>query len=66
MSEKNISRLMHDMNSDLSSLFQALQVLDTNWRDDHEIIAKILPLSVQKVEQLMKNWDEVKTHLRAE
>lgn len=63
MSERDSSRLIHDMNSDLSALFQALQVADKNWREDAELLEKLMPLMLQKVEQLMRNWDEVKTHL---
>jgi hypothetical protein len=44
--------LVHDINSSLSALQGALEVMKDEWRSNPELVEKILPLTVEKINQL--------------
>ena len=44
--------LVHDINSSLSALFGALEVIKDEWRSNPELVEKILPLTLEKINQL--------------
>ena len=44
--------LVHDINSSLSALQGAMEVIQDEWRSNPELVEKILPLTVDKINQL--------------
>ncbi len=48
----NIENLTHDINSTLSSLLSALEVINDEWKSNPQLVDKILPLTEQKLELL--------------
>ena len=56
-------KLIHDMNSGLGSLVQAMELLaDKNMRSD-DLVDKIAPLSLEKIESLIDIWEQLKPNL---
>lgn len=49
VSESNIT---HDINSTLSSLLSALELVNDEWKTNPELVDKILPLTSQKLDLL--------------
>jgi len=45
-------KLQHDINSSLSSLLSALQLIEEEWKTNPEIVEKILPLTSSKLSDL--------------
>lgn len=58
------SKLVHDMNSSLAALEQALILLDENHSTDQELVEKILPLSRQKMTEILALWFRVKEEMK--
>ena len=48
------SNLTHDINSTLSSLLSALELVNDEWKNNPELVDKILPLTAQKLELLQE------------
>lgn len=46
------SNLTHDINSTLSSLLSALELVNDEWKNNPELVDKILPLTSQKLDLL--------------
>lgn len=46
------NKLQHDINSTLSSLLSALELVRDEWKDNQELVEKILPLSKSKINEL--------------
>jgi hypothetical protein len=42
----------HDINSTLSALLSALELVNDEWKTNPELVDKILPLTVQKLDLL--------------
>ncbi len=60
---KNKSKLIHDMNSGLGSLGQAMELLvDKEMRTD-DLVDKIAPLSLAKIKALIQIWEQLKPKL---
>ncbi len=55
----NRSKLVHDMNSSLTSLEQALLLIQEN-KTDQELLSQILPLSCEKMVEILSLWEEIK------
>ena len=47
------SHLTHDINSTLSSLLSAFELINDEWKSNPELVDKILPLTVNKLELLI-------------
>lgn len=58
------SKLVHDMNSSLAALEQALILLDENLKSDSELVEKIIPLSRQKMTEILALWSCVKEEIK--
>ena len=57
-------RLLHDINSNISALTQAIELLDRNWKKDEvTVIAELLPLMVGKIDQLNSDWQKLKNKI---
>lgn len=50
--EKNNQTLVHDINSSLSALQGAVEVMKDEWRTNPELVEQILPLTLEKINQL--------------
>lgn len=48
----NEANLTHDINSTLSSLLSALELVNDEWKTNPELVDKILPLTSQKLDLL--------------
>lgn len=48
----NEANLTHDINSTLSSLLSALELVNDEWKSNPELVDKILPLTTQKLDLL--------------
>jgi hypothetical protein len=44
--------LVHDINSSISALHGALEVITDEWKTNPELVERILPLAVDKIHQL--------------
>lgn len=44
--------LVHDINSSISALQGAMEVIQEEWRSNPELVEKILPLTLEKITQL--------------
>lgn len=44
--------LVHDINSSLSALQGAMEVVNDEWRSNPELVEKVLPLTIEKIYQL--------------
>ena len=56
--------LVHDINSTLSSLLSALEVVNDEWKSNPELVDKILPLTVQKLDLLEEQLRHYRTKFR--
>ncbi len=46
------SVIIHDINSTLSALMSAMELMNDEWRNNPELVDKILPLTEQKLSLL--------------
>lgn len=46
------NNLTHDINSTLSALLSALELVNDEWKSNPELVDKILPLTTQKLDLL--------------
>ena len=51
---KSDNNLIHDINSNLSSLLSALELINDEWKTNPELVDKILPLTNQKLDLLQE------------
>ncbi|MCK5884617.1 MAG: hypothetical protein KAG61_13075 [Bacteriovoracaceae bacterium] len=58
--DKDKDKLIHDLNGDISTLTQSLHLMDEYISCDPELISKMIPLCVDKIEQIKKDWLAVK------
>jgi hypothetical protein len=64
MSEsKDLDKLIHDLNSALSSLSQAIEVIGDNWKSNTELVEKMLPLANDKAKIILEDWNKLKEHI---
>ena len=50
--KQNNPVLIHDVNSSLSALQSAIDVIRDEWRSNPELVDKILPLTIDKIHEL--------------
>jgi hypothetical protein len=46
------TQVIHDINSSLSALVGAMEVIKDEWRSNPELVEKILPLTIDKLNEL--------------
>lgn len=51
------SSLSHDINSTLSALISALELVSEEWRENPELVDKIIPLTAQKIDLLKEQLE---------
>jgi hypothetical protein len=48
------AQVIHDINSSISALMGAVEVIKDEWRSNPELVDKILPLTVEKIIELQE------------
>ncbi len=64
VSHSNTQVLIHDIHSSLSALQGAIEIISDEWQTNPELVEKILPLTVDKINQLqhqLKNFQNQST-----
>ncbi len=61
---ENTSKFIHNINSDISALLQAIELISDNWNDNPELMNKMVPLTLEKIVCLNKNWEKFKSITR--
>lgn len=49
---ENETNLTHDINATLSALLSALELINGEWKSNPELVDRIVPLTINKVELL--------------
>ena len=57
---KDKSKLIHDINSAISAVSQAVDLINENWKDNPELVEKMLPLTRNKLIELREDWSLIK------
>jgi hypothetical protein len=57
------SKLIHDMNSGLGSLSQAMELLVDKDMRSEDLVDKIAPLSLEKIQSLIQIWEQIRPKL---
>lgn len=63
-SSLDMNDLIHDINSSLTSLKSALEIIEQSWREDYVLVDKIIPLAndkLQSLHELLKNYNRAST-----
>ena len=50
--EKTAQALIHDINSSLSALQSAVEVIKDEWKSNPELVDRIIPLTLDKINEL--------------
>lgn len=53
----SLRALNHDINSTLSSLLNAMELIKDEWKKNPELVDRILPLTEEKFHLLKEQWD---------
>ena len=53
------AKLIHDMNSGLGSLGQAMELLSDKNNRSEELVDEIAPLSLKKIQNLIETWSQI-------
>jgi len=60
---KDMKKLIHDMNSGLSSLSQAIELVGDNWKSNPELVERMLPLASDKMKEILNDWEDLKNRI---
>jgi len=60
MSDKDLNKLIHDINSAVSAVSQAVDLISDNWKENPELVEQMLPLTKTKLEELSSDWLDIK------
>lgn len=52
-----MDKTIHDINSALSSILNAMELVQDQWKENQELVDKIVPLCSEKFVQLKKSLD---------
>lgn len=55
-------QVIHDINSSISALLGAVEVIKDEWRNNPELVEKILPLTTEKINQLHLQLQSFRRH----
>lgn len=59
-SDKDQAKLIHDINSAISAITQAVDLVSENWQSNPELVEKMLPLTQNKLKDLLEDWNLIK------
>lgn len=60
--KNNNDQVIHDINSSISALVGAMEVIKDEWRSNPELVDKILPLTMEKLNQLHHQLENFRDH----
>ena len=63
--EKNIDKLIHDINSGLFSIQQAIDLVSENIHKDLSLIETLIPLATSKMEIIITDWEVLKSKIKS-
>ncbi len=58
------NKVIHDINSSISAISQSISLISDNWKNNPEIVEKILPLVLEKTESLEEQWEQAKNIIK--
>ncbi|WP_372655641.1 hypothetical protein [Halobacteriovorax sp.] len=58
------NKVIHDINSSISAISQSLSLINDNWKNNPEIVEKILPLVLEKAVSLEEQWNQAKNIIK--
>jgi hypothetical protein len=61
---KDQSKLIHDINSGLSSICQAIELINSD-QANTELLSQVSPLALEKITQVLSDWKELKDQIRS-
>lgn len=61
---KSKDKLIHDINTGLFSIQQGIDLIAENIGQDRQIVDKLIPLSLKKVEELLTDWEVLKSKIK--
>lgn len=61
---KDQSKLIHDINSGLSSISQAIELINSD-QANTELLSQVSPLALEKITQVLSDWEELKDQIRS-
>lgn len=64
MQKSDYRKIIHDLNSGLSTVAQSLDILCSD--EDAVLAQELHPLCKQKMEEIINNWELLKQHLNQE
>lgn len=64
MSDSNEKQTVHDINSSLQALQGALELIKDEWRTNPQLVERLLPLTVDKLNQLQSQLHDFR-HLKS-
>jgi hypothetical protein len=64
MKNKDLNKLIHDINSAVSAVSQAVDLISDNWKDNPELVEKMLPLTREKLTDLNSDWQDIKSIIK--
>ncbi|WP_372656292.1 hypothetical protein [Halobacteriovorax sp.] len=59
------NKVIHDINSSISAISQSLSLINDNWKNNPEIVEKILPLVLEKAVSLEEQWNQAKNIIKS-
>lgn len=60
MSDSEIDKTVHDINSAISALINAMELTKDEWRTNPELVDRILPLTLDKIFELQTHLAKYK------
>ena len=60
--ENQNDQVVHDINSSISALLGAVEVIKDEWKSNPELVEKILPLTIDKLNQLHRQLQSFNRH----
>lgn len=60
MSDSDLDKTVHDINSSISALVNAIDLTKEEWRNNPELVDRILPLTIDKILELQTHLAKYK------
>lgn len=60
---ENINRLIHNLNSSIASLVQAVEVIEECWPDNPELLDRMIPMTKKRGHDVIEFWESFKEEI---
>lgn len=60
MSDSDLDKTVHDINSSISALVNSIDLTKEEWRNNPELVDRILPLTIDKILELQTHLAKYK------